>query len=207
MNVFTQWRELLTCKNKFLPPLEFSPAGHIFITVIDVWPWPGANREMGTNNLTAIEVTLSELCCSYKYMFIWLIYIDKCVFMIDNSWEGGWFFIFQLFIVFVNQISLYFFNLWKNTNKLCLLWLYFDKDSLGHLDFFLSCPPYFFPYSCLSSYLLHCFFILFHSCCFYEWVLLTRVQEFLISYSHTEWCLLFSDCVTTSAQCLFGAKN
>ena len=33
----------------------------------------------------------------------------------------------------------------------------------------------------------------------------TLVHEFLISYSHTEWNLFFSDSATTSAQTVFGA--
>ena len=34
-----------------------------------------------------------------------------------------------------------------------------------------------------------------------------EMHEFSISYSHTEWYLHFSDSATTSAQCVFGAKN
>ena len=52
------------------------------------------------------------------------------------------------------------------------------------------------------------FFILFHSCCSHARVFgKTLVHEFLISSSHTEWYLLFSDSATSSAQCVFGAKN
>ena len=35
----------------------------------------------------------------------------------------------------------------------------------------------------------------------------TFVREFLVSYIHTEWYLLFFDSATTSAQRVFGAKN
>ena len=45
------------------------------------------------------------------------------------------------------------------------------------------------------------FFVLFHSCCSHAQVFgKTLVHEFLISYSHTEWHLFFSDSATTSAQ-------
>ena len=33
------------------------------------------------------------------------------------------------------------------------------------------------------------------------------VHELLISCSHSEWYLFFSDSAITSAQCVFGAKN
>ena len=62
--------------------------------------------------------------------------------------------IFKSILFFVNRISLYFFHILKNTNKLCLLLLYFDKDRLGRRAFFFSCPPYLFPYSLLSTYAL-----------------------------------------------------
>ena len=35
----------------------------------------------------------------------------------------------------------------------------------------------------------------------------TLTYEIIISYSHTEWYLRFSDSATTSAQCVFGAKK
>ena len=64
---------------------------------------------------------------------------------------------------------------------------------IGCRDSFFSCHLYFFPYSHLSSYTFFvCFFILFHFCCFHSRLLgKTLVHEFLISYSHTEWYLLF----------------
>ena len=35
----------------------------------------------------------------------------------------------------------------------------------------------------------------------------TLVHEFHMSYGHTEWYLLFSNCATTSANFVFGAKK
>ena len=52
-----------------------------------------------------------------------------------------------------------------------------------------------------------CLFILFRSCSHAQVFGKTLVHEFLISYCHTEWYLLFFDSATTSAQCLFGLKN
>ena len=53
-----------------------------------------------------------------------------------------------------------------------------------------------------------CFFVLFHSCCSHARLFgKTLVHEFLISYSHTEWYLLFYDRATTSAQCVLGSKT
>ena len=64
---------------------------------------------------------------------------------------------------------------------------------IGRRDFFCSCLICFFPYSRLSSYLLRLFlylisFLLFPARVFGK----TLVHEFPISYSHTEWYLLFS---------------
>ena len=81
---------------------------------------------------------------------------------------------FKSILFFVNWISLCSFYFLSNTNILCSLLLYFDQDVIGRLDFFFSCPFYFFPYSRLSSSLLRLYlclisFLLFeclgqHSC-------------------------------------------
>ena len=107
--------------------------------------------------------------------------------MVSSAGEGEWFVIFRSFLspfFFCNWISMYFFRLLQNTNKLCLLLLYFDLDSLGcRYLFFLSCPLCFF---------LDCFFIFFHSCCSHARVFgKTLLHEFHISDSHAEWYLLF----------------
>ena len=97
-----------------------------------------------------------------------------------------------------------------NTKILCLLLLYLEWDSLCRRDFvFLSCSLYFLPYSRLSSYLFRLFlclisFLLFPGARVFG---KTLVHEFHISYSQTEWLLLFSDSATTSAQCVFVVKN
>ena len=68
-----------------------------------------------------------------------------------------------------------------------IFWLGYDRQS-GL--FFLS-PLCFCLHSRLSSYLLR-LFILFRSCCSHARVFRkTWVHEFPISYSHTEWYLLF----------------
>ena len=103
-----------------------------------------------------------------------------------------------IILMLVNWISLYFFHLLQNTNKLCLLLCYFYFDSLGRRDFFfLSYPICSFPYSRLDlcsllfSYLIRLFlyiisFLLFpwmgeclgkHSC---------MRSPFPIGNSHTE---------------------
>ena len=52
-----------------------------------------------------------------------------------------------------------------------------------------------------ASLLIFSFSVLLHSCCSHAQVFgKTLVHEFLISYSHTEWYLLFSDSETISAQ-------
>ena len=53
-----------------------------------------------------------------------------------------------------------------------------------------------------------CFFILFHFFCSHARVFgKTRVHEFLISYSHTEWYLFFFQQCNYKCTCVFGAKN
>ena len=75
---------------------------------------------------------------------------------------------------------------------------------------------YFFFRARFTSYHTHaslltffvCFFILFHFCCSHAQVFgKTLVHEFNSYYSYTEWYLFFSDNATTTAQCVFGAKN
>ena len=52
------------------------------------------------------------------------------------------------------------------------------------------------------------FFILYHFCCSHALVFgKTLMHAFHISYSHTEWYLFFSDCITTSAHFAFEAKS
>ena len=51
------------------------------------------------------------------------------------------------------------------------------------------------------------FFFLFNSCCSHARVFGEIVHGFHISNNHTEWYFPFSDSATTSAQCVFGAKN
>ena len=68
--------EFLTCNNKFLPWLEFSPVGkflpymqQIFTMVIDVWPC--ANWAMVANNFSTvievllIDIALIEVSCTH----------------------------------------------------------------------------------------------------------------------------------------------
>ena len=78
--------------------------------------------------------------------------------------------------------------------------------SLGLWDFIFSCQLYVFPCSRISSFLL--FLCLLNSCCSHVKVFgKTLVHEFLISYSHTELYLIFSDSATTSAHCVFGSSE
>ena len=51
------------------------------------------------------------------------------------------------------------------------------------------------------------FFFLFHSCCYARVFGKTLLDEFHISYHHTEWYLLFSDRASKSAQCVIGVKK
>ena len=76
---------------------------------------------------------------------------------------------------------------------LCLLLLYFDQvvDRLFGLLIFHDC------FTCFHTHASHLtfyvsFLILFHSCCSYVQVFRkTLMHEFPITYSHTEWYLLF----------------
>ena len=71
----------------------------------------------------------------------------------------------------------------------------FDYGVIVRRDIFFPARFVFFPYSRLSSYLrrLFLYFILF--CCSHAQVCgKTLVHEFPISYSHTDWYLLFSLC-------------
>ena len=82
---------------------------------------------------------------------------------------------------------------------------------------FLAVRTYFFSCSSFTSFLsshpssfltFYWIFILFHSCCSHVWVFRkTLMPEFHISYSHTEWCLLFSDSTYTSAHFVFRVKK
>ena len=75
---------------------------------------------------------------------------------------------------------------------------WFGSDRLAAILFFV--PLYFFPYGSLLTFIV-CFLILFHS--YYSRARVfgkTLVREFPISYSHTEWYLLFSNIATTRAQ-------
>ena len=74
---------------------------------------------------------------------------------------------------------------------------------LGHQDFFSFLPASLF--SILTSLFLFSSSVTLSYFFFAVWE--TSVHELLISYSHTECRLRFSDSATTSAQCVFGAKN
>ena len=122
------------------------------------------------------------------------------------------FLIFRLFksiVFFVNWISLYIFPfLIKYCHIMFIIIVFWLGNDRPSGLFFLSSPLYFFPYSHLSSYLLLLFLYLFIFCCFHVQVCgKTLVHELHISYSHTEWYLLFSDSGTTSAPFVFGAKK
>ena len=108
---------------------------------------------------------------------------------------GGWFGILRLFksiLFFVNWTSLNFFHILWNTNKLCLLLLYFDSDVIGRRDFFCSCPLCLFPCSRLSSFHLRL------SLCLISFLLFPCVSVWEntrawvpMSHSHTEGYLPF----------------
>ena len=73
-----------------------------------------------------------------------------------------------------------------------MAYYYFYMVVIGVWDLFFSCPLFFFAYSRLSSYVLRLFlylvsFLLFPCASVWE----TLLHEFLISYSHIEWYLLF----------------
>ena len=85
-----------------------------------------------------------------------------------------------------------------------VFWLGCDRPSGLHF----SRPLCFFPYSRLSSYLLRLFlYLIFIFAVPIRECLGKLLHEFLISYSDTEWYLLFSDSATTSAHCVSGAKK
>ena len=111
--------------------------------------------------------------------------------------EGGWFVIFRIFKYFVycqlNFIVLFPFRMkYYILFIIIVFWLGCDRPSVHR--FFVS--PLFFVHThapLFTSFV--CFFILFHSCCSHAQVFRkTLVHEFHISYSHTEWYLLFSIC-------------
>ena len=113
----------------------------------------------------------------------------------DDTGEGGWFVFFRLlkFILFVvDWISLNFFQFLIKYYPIMFIiivfWLGYDRPS--GLLFFV--PALLISIFKPLFYLLR-LFILFHSCCSHARLFgKTLVHEFLISYSHTEWCLLFS---------------
>ena len=70
--------------------------------------------------------------------------------------EDGWFFIFLLFksiLFFVNWISLYLIKYYNIIIIIIIIAFWLGSDRPSGLLF--SCPLYFFPHSCLSSYHLH----------------------------------------------------
>ena len=76
-------------------------------------------------------------------------------------------------------------------------------QSVGNSFFFRDPFASFHTHASLHTVVV-CFFILFHSCSSHDRVFAkTLLHEFLISYSHTEWYLLFSDSATTSVKCVF----
>ena len=80
-------------------------------------------------------------------------------------------------------------------------------DRSSGLIFFRARFAAFHTHASLLTFFI-CFFILFRSYCSHARVFgKALVHEFPIFCSHTEQYLLFSDSETTSAQCVFGAKN
>ena len=72
------------------------------------------------------------------------------------------------------------------------------SDRPSALLFHLHLLYFFLTHASLAFFF--CFFIFFHSCCSHVWVVgKTLMHEFLISYSHTEWYLLFLTMQTTSS--------
>ena len=114
--------------------------------------------------------------------------------------EGGWFVIFRIFksILFLSiefhcTFSISFI---KYYHIMFIIIVYYYCIIIvcpsGHLFSYPFC--FFHPHaSLLTSFV--CFFVLFDSCCSHARVFgKTLVHEFPISYSHTEWYLLFSLC-------------
>ena len=85
------------------------------------------------------------------------------------------------------------FSMSGNIIPLSILILYCDWIVIGQRDLFLSCPLYIFPYSSLSSCLLHlslCLISVLLYPCVSVWEKL--VHEFQITYSHAQWYFIFS---------------
>ena len=83
------------------------------------------------------------------------------------------------------------------------IWLGCDRPS--GLPFFHARFISFHTHTSLLT--VFCFFILFHSCCSHAWMFgKTLVREFPMSYSHTEWYIIFSDSATTCAEETFETR-
>ena len=113
-----------------------------------------------------------------------------------NPGEGGWFIIFRLLksiLLFVKWISLYFFPI---SNKVLQYFVYYYCILIRlwyavGTSFFRARFASFHSHASLLT-IFFCFFILFHSCCSHARVFgKTLLPEFPISYSHTEWYLIF----------------
>ena len=148
-----------------------------------------------------------------------------------GSSQAFMFFIFDLIksiLFLVNCISLHFFHVLLNITILCLLILSPPGDSgwtvgvdqlrnsstvsrraivqVFGTSFFRASFTSFYAHASLLAFFS--FSVLFHFCCSHAQVFgKTLVHEFLISYSHTERYLISSDSATTSAHCVFLAKN
>ena len=168
--------------------------------------------------LTFLEClfVLFQFCCSHARVF-WKTIVHRfpisyihteCYIFSRGRVDDSSFFEYLSSFFLVNWISLYFFHIFWNTNKSCLLLLYFDYDSLGLRNFFLSLSLCFFPYSRLFSYLnssvsLSNFIIAVpmlkclgkHSCMSYTFPIAILNGTF------------FFDSATTSAHFVFGAKK
>ena len=105
-----------------------------------------------------------------------------------------------------------FFISYKNNHIIFIIivfWLGCDRPSelFFRARFISFLNPLFLSLIPLLSFFAF-FCILFHSCCSHAQVFgKILVPEFLTSYSHTEWYLLFSESVTTSLLFEFGAKK
>ena len=112
---------------------------------------------------------------------------------------------YTIVFFFLNWIPFYFFHFFENIVILCLFivfWLGSDRP-LGL--FFRPRVTYFHTLVSILTFFV-CY--LFHSCCSNARVFgKTLLHEFLVSCSHTEWYLLFSDSITIQANILYWERK